>query len=70
MILFDNRRISLTSTIREAAGLKKIESVQPISKKIAYLILIYSTIIGACIGPWLISIPAEKYIKVSWRYFM
>lgn len=43
---------------------------QNINQYLAWFLVFYATINGACIPPWIMSIPAEKYIRISWRFFM
>ena len=41
-----------------------------INHYLAWFLVFYATINGACIPPWIMSIPAEKYMRISWRFFM
>lgn len=50
------------------------EKTQDITKRIpkwsAWILLFYFAVNGAFIPPWILSIPAEKYLRIAWRFFM
>ena len=35
-----------------------------------WILIFYATINNALIPPWILSIPAEKYLRIAWRFFM
>ena len=39
-------------------------------KYLAWFVLFYSVFNGACMPPWIMSIPAEKYLRISWRFIL
>ncbi|EAR82510.1 drug/metabolite transporter (DMT) superfamily protein (macronuclear) [Tetrahymena thermophila SB210] len=37
---------------------------------LSWFLVFYAAINGACIPPWIVSVPEEKYLRISWRFFL
>ncbi|KAL4479184.1 hypothetical protein ABPG72_009014 [Tetrahymena utriculariae] len=37
---------------------------------VSWFLVFYAGINGACIPPWIMSVPEEKYLRISWRFFL
>ncbi len=62
-------RFTINQQIVQAVGLDEYESQLPISKNIAFGVILYSTIMGACIVPWISrDLTSEMYIKNGERF--
>ncbi|KRX00909.1 hypothetical protein PPERSA_09515 [Pseudocohnilembus persalinus] len=44
--------------------------IQKVPTWISFLILAYFALNGSFVPPWILTIPAEKYLRVAWRFFM
>ncbi|KAL4432765.1 hypothetical protein ABPG74_011586 [Tetrahymena malaccensis] len=53
---------------------QNISNIQkPLYQRYVYLswfIVFYAAINGACIPPWIMYVPEEKYLRISWRFFL
>ncbi|EAR82509.1 transmembrane protein, putative (macronuclear) [Tetrahymena thermophila SB210] len=64
----------LIKQIDVEAEKKILEVSKPFYERVnpylAWFLVFYATINAACIPPWIMSIPAEKYLRIAWRFFM
>jgi len=41
-----------------------------IGKRHAWILLLFSILNSALIPTWIMNIPADKYLRITWRFFM
>ncbi|CAD8092366.1 unnamed protein product [Paramecium primaurelia] len=72
------KRLTLNTRITQIVGLNKladdIEDDQQLYEKIpqylAWAIIFYASFNNAMMPPWIMTIPAEKYLRIAWRFLL